>query len=151
MKIHPSYNHQPIQVLISSPHPLPHGVQITAAASVFFSTAQVLLVMITMCTGGANGGGYIPTPGVFVAVALGLYVLSGVVNTFTIQVQVSTGALQISQQKFTVRILPSVFTMCSKEQTSPPTLVFLSFSCPIPHAPDHALTNTIECTFLYST
>ena len=45
--------------------------------------------MITMCSGGANGGGYIPTPGVLVAVALGLYVVSGVVNTFNIQVQVS--------------------------------------------------------------
>jgi hypothetical protein len=59
--------------------------QWAAIASVDFSLAQLLQVIILLSTGGANGGGYMASKYVVLVICAVILILHGVINSLPIQ------------------------------------------------------------------
>ena len=60
-------------------------VQWACTTSVDFSLAQLIQVMILLSTGGANGGGYLASKYVVLAIYGAILVIHGLINSLPIQ------------------------------------------------------------------
>ena len=92
--------------------------QWTGTASVDFSLGQLIQVMVLLGTGGANGGGYMASKYVLLAIYAAILVVHGLINSLPIQRLSWLGKLGVFWNTSGVIVLVILIPAVSKERAA---------------------------------